>query len=119
MLLIARRTALAAALLLVMPLTVWLSGWLWQPWTAGCHVEKPVVGDGNGDPTVGNYHSCRALRLVPLVSALSAARGVDPVPYPCRRYPSAGQGAKSSGQGAGPRSRDRSSSGWKTQGRCR
>ena len=31
MLLIARRTALAAALLLVMPLTVWLSGWLWQP----------------------------------------------------------------------------------------
>ncbi len=94
MLLIARRTALAAALLLVMPLTVWLSGWLWQPWTAGCHVEKPVVGDGNGDPTVGNYHSCRALRLVPLVSALSAARGVDPVPYPCRRYPSAGQGGE-------------------------
>ncbi|WMJ64976.1 hypothetical protein RBI80_20565 [Klebsiella variicola] len=31
MLLIARRTALAAALLLVMPVTVWLSGWLWQP----------------------------------------------------------------------------------------
>ncbi|MCV5360269.1 phosphatidylglycerophosphatase B, partial [Escherichia coli] len=31
MLLIARRTALAAALLLVMPLTAWLSGWLWQP----------------------------------------------------------------------------------------
>ncbi len=52
MLLIARRTALAAALLLVMPLTVWLSGWLWQLWTAGCHVEKPVVGDGNGDPAV-------------------------------------------------------------------
>ncbi len=119
MLLIARRTALAAALLLVMPLTVWLSGWLWQHRTAGCHVEKPVVGDGNGDPTVGNYHSCRALRLVPLVSALSAARGVDPVPYPCRRYPSAGQGGEILGQGAGPRSRDRSSSGWKTQGRCR
>lgn len=31
MLLIAQRTALAAALLLVMPVTVWLSGWLWQP----------------------------------------------------------------------------------------
>ena len=29
-------------------------------WTAGYHVEKPVVGDGNGDPAVGNYHSCRA-----------------------------------------------------------
>ena len=43
---------------------------------------------------MGNYHSCRALRLVPLVSALSAARGVDPVPYPCRRYPG-GTGAKS------------------------
>ena len=31
MLIIARRTALAAALLLIMPLAVWLSGWLWQP----------------------------------------------------------------------------------------
>ncbi len=101
MLLIARRTALAAALLLVMPLTVWLSGWLWQPGLLGCHVEKPVVGDGNGDPAVGNYHSCRALRLVPLVSALSPARGVDPVPYPCRRYPG-GTGGEILGQGAGP-----------------
>ena len=100
MLLIARRTALAAALLLVMPSRSGFPGGCGS-WTAGCHVEKPVVGDGNGDPAVGNYHSCRALRLVPLVSALSAARGVDPVPHPCRRYPG-GTGAKSPGQGAGP-----------------
>ncbi len=53
MLLIAQRTALAAALLLVMPVTVWLSGWLWQPGTAGCYVENPLVGDGNGDAAVG------------------------------------------------------------------
>ncbi|MCC7772075.1 phosphatidylglycerophosphatase B, partial [Escherichia coli] len=28
---IARRTAVGAALLLVMPVAVWLSGWRWQP----------------------------------------------------------------------------------------
>ena len=43
MLLIARRTALAAALLLVMPLTVWLSGWLWQP---GLPVAKNYIVAG-------------------------------------------------------------------------
>ncbi len=57
MLLIARRTALAAALLLVMPLTVLAFRVAVAAGTAGCHVEKPVVGDGNGDPAVGNYHS--------------------------------------------------------------
>lgn len=31
MLSIARRTAAGAAILLIMPLTVWLSGWMWQP----------------------------------------------------------------------------------------
>ncbi len=31
MLLIAKRTAIGAALLLVMPVIVWLSGWQWQP----------------------------------------------------------------------------------------
>ncbi len=24
--------------------------------------EKPLVGDGNGDPAVGNYHPCCAVR---------------------------------------------------------
>ena len=28
---IARRTAAGAAILLIMPLAVWLSGWMWQP----------------------------------------------------------------------------------------
>ena len=28
---IARRTAVGAALLLVMPVAVWISGWRWQP----------------------------------------------------------------------------------------
>lgn len=31
MLSIARRTAAGAAILLIMPLTVWVSGWMWQP----------------------------------------------------------------------------------------
>ena len=31
MLSIARRTAAGAAILLIMPLAVWLSGWMWQP----------------------------------------------------------------------------------------
>ncbi|EKK5269390.1 phosphatidylglycerophosphatase B [Cronobacter dublinensis] len=31
MLAIAKRTAVGAALLLIMPLTVWISGWQWQP----------------------------------------------------------------------------------------
>ncbi|SUG70502.1 phosphatidylglycerophosphatase B [Salmonella enterica subsp. enterica] len=31
MLSIARRTAAGAALLLIMPLAVWVSGWQWQP----------------------------------------------------------------------------------------
>ncbi len=95
MLLIARRTALAAALLLVMPVTVWLSGWLWQPGTAGCYVENPLVGDGNGDAAVGNYHACCTVRLVSLVSSLPAARGTDPVPDSCRRRHPGGTGVKS------------------------
>ena len=31
MLSIARRTAAGAAILLIMPLAVWVSGWMWQP----------------------------------------------------------------------------------------
>ena len=31
MLLIARRTAVGAALLLIMPAVVWISGWKWHP----------------------------------------------------------------------------------------
>ena len=31
MLAIAKRTAVGAALLLIMPLAVWISGWQWQP----------------------------------------------------------------------------------------
>ena len=94
MLLIARRTALGAALLLVMPphgLAVWLAV---AARTTGGMAEKPLVGDGNGDPAVGNHHPCCAVRLVSLVPALSPARGADPVPHSCRRHPG-GTGAKS------------------------
>ena len=44
MLLIAKRTAIGAALLLVMPVIVWLSGWQWQPGRTG-YVENVVLGD--------------------------------------------------------------------------
>ncbi|MBI9401106.1 phosphatase PAP2 family protein [Escherichia coli] len=33
---IARRTAVGAALLLVMPVAVWISGWRWQPGEQSC-----------------------------------------------------------------------------------
>lgn len=40
---IARRTAVGAALLLVMPVAVWISGWRWQPgeqsWQRGLRNE--------------------------------------------------------------------------------
>ncbi len=100
MLLIARRTALAAALLLVMPLTVWLSGWLWQPGLPVAMLKSLWWVTETVTQPWGNYHFMSCLRLVPLVSALSAARGVDPVPYPCRRYPG-GTGGEILGQGAG------------------
>lgn len=117
MLLIARRTALAAALLLVMPLTVWLSGWLWQPglpvamlkslWWVTETVTQPW-GIITHVVLCGWFLWCLRFRLrAALILFLILAAAIL-----------AGQG-RNPGQGAGPWSRDRSSSGWKTQGRCR
>lgn len=117
MLLIARRTALAAALLLVMPLTVWLSGWLWQPglpvamlkslWWVTETVTQPW-GIITHVVLCGWFLWCLRFRLraalilfLILAAAIWRDRGRNP------------------GSRRGSRSRDRSSSGWKTQGRCR
>ena len=50
---IARRTAVGTALLLVMPVAVWISGWRWQPGEQSCHYTFDFI------------------RLVSLVSAFS------------------------------------------------
>ena len=66
---IARRTAVGAALLLVMPVAVWLSGWRWQPgeqsWLlkAAFWVTETV--------TLGRHYTFDFIRLVSLVSAFS------------------------------------------------
>jgi hypothetical protein len=67
MLLIARRTALAAACCYYAPygLVVWLAV---AARTAGWGL-KVLYCDGNGDPAVGNYHPCAAVRLVSGVCA--------------------------------------------------
>jgi phosphatidylglycerophosphatase B len=57
MLSIARRTAAGAAILLIMPLAVWISGWMWQPgqnatWLKTLYWVTETV------PAVGNYHPC-------------------------------------------------------------
>jgi phosphatidylglycerophosphatase B len=72
MLSIARRTAAGAAILLIMPLAVWISGWMWQPGQNATWL-KSVLGNGNGHATVGDYHPCAALRLVSVVPAFSSA----------------------------------------------
>ncbi len=117
MLLIARRTALAAALLLVMPLTVWLSGWLWQPglpvamlkslWWVTETVTQPW-GIITHVVLCGWFLWCLRFRLrAALILFLILAAAIP-----------AGQG-RNLGSRRGSVSRDRSSSGWKTQGRCR
>jgi hypothetical protein len=52
-----------------MPVAVWISGWMWQPGKHGW--LKAVLGNGNGDPTLGDYHPCDSLRLVSVVPAFS------------------------------------------------
>ncbi len=41
---IARRTAVGAALLLVMPVAVWISGWRWQPWRTKLATKSGFFG---------------------------------------------------------------------------
>lgn len=50
MLSIAKRTTVGAALLLVMPLAAWISGWHWQPEEESRWL-KVLLGDRNGDAT--------------------------------------------------------------------
>ncbi|STK84337.1 phosphatidylglycerophosphatase B [Escherichia coli] len=67
---IARRTAVGAALLLVMPVAVWISGWRWQPgeqsWLlkAAFWVTETVTSPGR-------HYTFDFIRLVSLVSAFS------------------------------------------------
>lgn len=116
MLLIARRTALAAALLLVMPSR---SGFprLWQPglpvamlkslWWVTETVTQPW-GIITHVVLCGWFLWCLRFRLrAALILFLILAAAIL-----------AGQG-RNPGSRRGSRSRDRSSSGWKTQGRCR
>lgn len=74
MLSIAKRTAAGAALLLIMPLAVWVSGWQWQPWTSGLVAKNAILDNGNRDQTLGRYHACDSLWMVLMVPAISPAR---------------------------------------------
>lgn len=72
MLSIAKRTAVGAGLLLIMPVAVWVSGWSWQPghnvwWLKSLYWVTETVTQPWGD-----YHSCCALRMVSVVSAFSS-----------------------------------------------
>jgi phosphatidylglycerophosphatase B len=92
MLSIARRTAAGAAILLIMPLAVWISGWMWQPGKMPRGLNR-CTGNGNGHATVGDYHPCTALRLVSVVPAFSSARGADAFAFSAAIL--VGQGVKS------------------------
>ena len=70
MLAIAKRTAVGAALLLIMPLAVWISGWQWQPGGGSLWLKMLFwVTETVTQPW----------RLVLVVSALPAAPGADAV----------------------------------------
>ena len=79
MLLIAKRTAIGAALLLVMPVIVWLSGWQWQPGQAPAMLKMWYW--------VGNNYSCSSIWLVFVVFTVSSARSAGAVSHSRRRHP--------------------------------
>ncbi len=66
---IARRTAVGAALLLVMPVAVWISGWRWQLRTK--LATKAAFGLLKLSPSPGRHYTFDFIRLVSLVSAFS------------------------------------------------
>lgn len=67
---IARRTAVGAALLLVMPVAVWISGWRWQPGEQSW-LLKAAFGLLKLSPSPGRHYTFDFIRLVSLVSAFS------------------------------------------------
>lgn len=67
---IARRTAVGAALLLVMPVAVWISGWRWQPGEQSWLLKAAFwVTETVTQP--GRHYTFDFIRLVSLVSAFS------------------------------------------------
>ena len=64
---IARRTAVGAALLLVMPVAVWISGWRWQPGEQSWLLKAAFWGvefysNFNGDINTTYKHGCELQR---------------------------------------------------------
>lgn len=99
MLSIARRTAAGAAVLLVIPLVVWFSGWMWQPgqnetWLKALYWITETVTQPWGIITRA------ALWLVPVVPALSPSCGAGTVCHSRR-----GHTHRAGGEVVGERSR--------------
>lgn len=67
---IARRTAVGAALLLVMPVAVWISGWRWQPGEQSWLLKAAFWVTETVTQPWGHY-TFDFIRLVSLVSAFS------------------------------------------------
>ncbi|STF31926.1 phosphatidylglycerophosphatase B [Escherichia coli] len=68
---IARRTAVGAALLLVMPVAVWISGWRWQPGEQSWLLKAAFWVTETVHPALGRHYTFDFIRLVSLVSAFS------------------------------------------------
>ena len=79
MLLIARRTAVGAALLLIMPAAIWISGWKWHPGLSAGTMK--LLGDRNGDAAMGHHYARYLMRLVSVVPAFSSASGDNAVSH--------------------------------------
>ncbi len=92
MLSIARRTAAGVAVLLVMPLVVWCSGWMWQPGQNAMWL-KTLYWITETVTQPWDHHACSSLRLVPVVPAFSSSRSAGVICYP-RRGHSGGSGRK-------------------------
>ncbi len=54
---IARRTAVGAALLLVMPVAVWISGWRWQPGEQSWLLSGGFLGLLKLSPSPGRHYT--------------------------------------------------------------
>ncbi len=68
---IARRTAVGAALLLVMPVAVWISGWRWQPGEQSWLLKAAFWVTETVTQPWGRHYTFDFIRLVSLVSAFS------------------------------------------------
>ncbi len=68
---IARRTAVGAALLLIMPVAVWISGWRWQPGDQSWLLKAAFWVTETVTQPRGRHYASYFIRLVSLVSAFS------------------------------------------------